>query len=154
MGKDVRTSTHLLPNRPFGSLADYRAAGGGEALTIARKQGAAWVLDALDASGLRGRGGAGFPAARKWRTVAEGGPGLGDRYVVANGAEGEPGTFKDRPLLRANPYQVVEGLSIAATVIDAREAFVAVKATFTARSTRSAARSPRWPTPVWCATRP
>ena len=59
-----------------------------------------------------------------------GGPGLGDRYVVANGAEGEPGTFKDRPLMRANPYQVIEGSAIAATVVGAREAFIAVKASF------------------------
>ena len=88
------------------------------------------MLDELDRAGLRGRGGAGFPAGRKWRSVASGGAELGDRYVVANGAEGEPGTFKDRPLLRANPYQVLEGLSVAATVVGAREAFVAVKASF------------------------
>jgi NADH-quinone oxidoreductase subunit F len=88
------------------------------------------VLDQLVRSGLRGRGGAGFPAATKWRSVAAGGPALGDRYVVANGAEGEPGTFKDRPLLRANPYQVLEGLAIACTVVGAREAFLAVKASF------------------------
>src|SRR4029079_12471148 len=56
---------------------------------------------------------------------------LGERYVVANGAEGEPGTFKDRPLMRANPYLVLEGLAVAATVVGAREAFVAVKASFT-----------------------
>ncbi len=87
-------------------------------------------MDQLARAGLRGRGGAGFPTATKWRSVAAGGSELGDRYVVANGAEGEPGTFKDRPLMRANPYQVLEGLSIAATVVDAREAFVAVKASF------------------------
>jgi NADH:ubiquinone oxidoreductase subunit F (NADH-binding) len=120
----------LLPARPFASLDDYVAQGGGRGLDAARAGGADWVLDQLDRAGLRGRGGAGFPAARKWRSVVAGGPGLGDRYVVANGAEGEPGTFKDRPLMRANPYQVVEGLSIAATVIGAREAFVAVKASF------------------------
>src|SRR5690606_14525209 len=80
--------------------------------------------------GLRGRGGAGFPTARKWRSVMEGGPEFGDRYAVANGAEGEPGTFKDRPLTRANPYQIIEGLAIAATVVGAREAFLAVKASF------------------------
>jgi NADH-quinone oxidoreductase subunit F len=89
-----------------------------------------WVLDQLEHAGLRGRGGAGFPTATKWRSVAGGGQELGDRYVVANGAEGEPGTFKDRPLMRANPYLVLEGLSVAATVVRAREAFVAVKASF------------------------
>lgn len=120
----------LLPAHPFRSVDAYVAAGGGRALTAARDRGGEWVLDELDRAGLRGRGGAGFPAGRKWRSVASGGAALGDRYVVANGAEGEPGTFKDRPLLRANPYQVLEGLSVAATVVGAREAFVAVKASF------------------------
>jgi len=120
----------LLPASPYRSLDEYVAAGGGRAVAMARDRGAGWVLDELDRAGLRGRGGAGFPAGRKWRSVASGGKELGDRYVVANGAEGEPGTFKDRPLLRANPYQVLEGLSVAATVVGAREAFCAVKASF------------------------
>lgn len=120
----------LLPARPFDSLPDYVAAGGGQGIAAARERDADSVIAELDRSGLRGRGGAGFPAGRKWRSVRDGGPELGDRYVVANGAEGEPGTFKDRPLMRQNPYQVLEGLSIAATVLDAREAFVGVKASF------------------------
>src|SRR5215472_5003871 len=118
----------LLPARPFASLPDYEAAGGGAAIRRAREQGPDWVLDQLDAAGLRGRGGAGFPAGRKWRSVRDGGAALGDRYVVANGAEGEPGTFKDRPLLRQNPYQVLEGLAIASMVLDPREVFIGVKA--------------------------
>jgi NADH-quinone oxidoreductase subunit F len=120
----------LLPALPFASLDDYVAAGGGTALPRAVERGPEWVLDELERAGLRGRGGAGFPAARKWRSVLAGGADLGDRYVVANGAEGEPGTFKDRPLMRTNPYQVIEGLSVAAVVVGAREAFVAVKASF------------------------
>lgn len=120
----------LLPSTPMTSLDEYLAAGGGRALPLARERGAAWVLAQLERAGLRGRGGAGFPTVTKWRSVAAGGQELGDRYVVANGAEGEPGTFKDRPLMRANPYQVLEGLSVAATVVRAREAFVAVKASF------------------------
>jgi len=123
-------SNLLLPARPMASLGDYLAVGGGRALLAARERGAAWVLDQLEQAGLRGRGGGGFPTAKKWRSVASGGPGLGDRYVVANGAEGEPGTFKDRPLMRANPYQVLEGLAVAAMVVGAREAFIAVKASF------------------------
>lgn len=120
----------MLPAAPVTSLEDYLATGGGRALQLARDKGASWVLEQLGASGLRGRGGAGFPTARKWESVASAGTELGDRYAVANGAEGEPGTFKDRPIIRANPYQVVEGLAIAATVVRAREAFVAVKASF------------------------
>ncbi len=121
----------LLPAEPLRSLDDYLAVGGGGGLAAARSRGAAWVLDEIERAGVRGRGGAGFPAARKWRSIRAGGAAVGSRYVAANGAEGEPGTFKDRPLMRANPYQVVEGVSIAATVVEAREAFIAVKASFT-----------------------
>jgi NADH:ubiquinone oxidoreductase subunit F (NADH-binding) len=120
----------LLPSRPVTSIEEYADRGGGAALRAFRDRGADWVLDELDRSGLRGRGGAGFPAGRKWRSVASGRLDFGDRYVVANGAEGEPGTFKDRPLLRANPYQVIEGLAIAADLLRAREAFIVVKASF------------------------
>jgi NADH-quinone oxidoreductase subunit F len=123
-------SNWLLPQEPYTSLDAYTKAGGGNAMTLLGERGNSWVLDEIERAGLRGRGGAGFPSARKWRSVLEGGDALGDRYAVANGAEGEPGTFKDRPLLRANPYQVLEGLSVAATVVGAREAFIAVKASF------------------------
>jgi NADH-quinone oxidoreductase subunit F len=126
----VDMTTWLLPSQPFQSLDEYLAHGGGQALPLVRERGAEWVLNELDRSTLRGRGGAGFPAGRKWRSVAAGGAELGDRYAVVNGAEGEPGTFKDRPLLRSNPYQVIEGLAIAATVVGAREAFIAVKRSF------------------------
>src|SRR4029079_5255962 len=103
----------------------------GRSLPLAAARVADWVIDELDRSGLRGRGGAGLPLARKWESVRAGGAALGDRYAVANGAEGEPGTFKDRPLLRANPYQLLEGRCVAATLLGAREAFVAVKTSFT-----------------------
>ncbi len=121
----------LIPEQPFASLDEYLVAGGGTALSQAVERGGHWVITQLESAGLRGRGGAGFSAAQKWRSVLAGGVALGDRYVVANGAEGEPGTFKDRPLMRANPYQVIEGLGIAAHVLGAREAFLAVKASFT-----------------------
>ena len=77
---------------------------------------------------MRGRGGAGFPTGTKWRTVQQAAG--RHKYAVVNGAEGEPGTFKDRAIMRANPYQVVEGLAIAAFVIDALEVFIALKAGF------------------------
>ena len=121
----------LLPATKYFSLDQYLTAGGGVALPTARTRGEDWVLDQLEQAGLRGRGGAGFPAARKWRSVIAGGTALGDRYVVANGAEGEPGTFKDRTLMRTNPYAVIEGLAVAAHTVGAREAFLAVKASFT-----------------------
>jgi NADH:ubiquinone oxidoreductase subunit F (NADH-binding) len=123
-----------LPAHPYASLADYVAAGGGDGLRIAGDRGTDWVLDELQRSGLRGRGGAGFTTAQKWRSVLSGGEVLGNRYVVANGAEGEPGTFKDRPLMRANPYQVIEGLVIAALAMRASEAFIAIKDSFRAEA--------------------
>ena len=90
----------------------------------------AGVLDEVMLSGLRGRGGAGFPVGLKWQAVAGGGAGVGERFVVANGAEGEPGTFKDRFLMRHNPYQLVEGLLLAAWVVGARRTFIALKRSF------------------------
>ena len=110
------------------SLAQYLALGGGTALERARALGPDATIETLADSGLRGRGGAGFPTATKWRSVAR--ASARRTYAVCNGAEGEPGTFKDRALLRANPYQVVEGLAIAAFVIGAREVFFALKASF------------------------
>jgi NADH-quinone oxidoreductase subunit F len=81
-------------------------------------------------SGLRGRGGGGFPTGRKWGAIRDAAGG-GECYVAVNGAEGEPGTFKDRPILRRNPYQVVEGAAIAAFCVGARRVFICVKDHFT-----------------------
>ena len=121
----------LLDGPPVRSLDDYLAAGGGRGLGAARKLGAAAVIDEVEASGLRGRGGAGFPTGVKWRTVAEFEAAVLPSTVVVNAAEGEPGTFKDRTLLRANPYAVIEGAVIAALAVDADRVIVGVKETFT-----------------------
>ncbi|HET9314311.1 MAG TPA: NADH-ubiquinone oxidoreductase-F iron-sulfur binding region domain-containing protein [Vicinamibacteria bacterium] len=85
------------------------------------------VLARLAASGLRGRGGGWFPAARKWRAVlAEG----GEPVVVANGAEGEPGSIKDRFLLRTRPAEVVAGIELAASAVGAAESILYLKGAF------------------------
>ncbi len=85
------------------------------------------LLARLEASGLRGRGGGWFPAARKWRAVrAEGGRPL----VVANGAEGEPGSVKDRQLLRTRSADILAGLALAARAVGAAEAVVFLKGAF------------------------
>ena len=119
---------HLLPQQPVASLDEWLATDvGGLGLQRATELGPAGVRELVDRSGLRGRGGGGFPTGRKWRTIATADP---PRHLVANGAEGEPGTFKDRALLRANPYQFVEGLLIAALAVDVTEAYVAIKAGF------------------------
>src|SRR5690349_3032474 len=96
----------LLPHQPITTLDEYLATEtGGLGVAAAQRLGPAATVDVITASGLRGRGGGGFLTGRKWAGVA--GQTGSRRYLVCNGAEGEPGTFKDRALLRANPYQVV-----------------------------------------------
>ena len=82
----------------------------------------------ITAAGLRGRGGAGFPTGRKWTSVRDGGSGT--RFVVANGAEGEPATFKDRTLIRLDPYRIVEGAAIAALAVGAGTVYLATKRSY------------------------
>jgi NADH:ubiquinone oxidoreductase subunit F (NADH-binding) len=118
----------LLPEEPVASLADWIAVGGGEGLARARAMAPGALIQEVQLSRLRGRGGAGFPTGTKWASVAAGGPAT--RYAVCNAAEGEPGTFKDRALIRANPYQLLEGLLIAGHAVDATASYVAVKASF------------------------
>jgi NADH-quinone oxidoreductase subunit F len=99
-------------------------------LARARALGPGATVQEVALSGLRGRGGGGFPTGRKWSLIRGDVEAGGDRYVVCNGAEGEPGTFKDRMLMRRNPYQVIEGVAIAAATVDAVGAYIAVKASF------------------------
>jgi NADH:ubiquinone oxidoreductase subunit F (NADH-binding) len=118
----------LTEGAPIASLDAYRERGGGRGLERALADQPELVIDALQASGLRGRGGAGFPTSIKWRGVKR--SDASPKYMVANGAEGEPGTFKDRYLMRRNPYAVIEGLAIAAHVIGVERAFLCVKRGF------------------------
>ena len=112
------------------NLDGYLDGEGGQALESARRLGAFEVTDMIEAAGLRGRGGAGFPTAAKWRTVSAHGSGRGSPIVVVNAAEGEPGSLKDRALLARNPYKVLEGALIAATAVDADRVVVATKGSF------------------------
>ena len=118
----------LLPGLPYGSYPAYLSAVGASAVSQARCLRPEAVLESIQRSGLRGRGGAGFPAGAKWATTFH--HECSTRYVVANAAEGEPGTFKDRYLLHRNPYAVIEGLLIAAHVVGAKAAFIGIKAAF------------------------
>jgi NADH-quinone oxidoreductase subunit F len=121
----------VLNGDPVPSVAAYRARGGGEGLRVARSLGPWRTAEEVTLSGLRGRGGGGFRTGRKWLSVLDASRDDERRFVVANGAEGEPGTFKDRAILRHNPYQVIEGLAIAAMTVRASQAFLAVKSSFT-----------------------
>lgn len=107
------------------SLESYREAGGYQALATAIEMGRDGVLEALDRSGLRGRGGAAFPIGAKWRGVgdAEG----SDKYIIGNGDESEPGTFKDRILMEADPFAVIEALTIGGFATGATHGIVYVR---------------------------
>jgi NADH-quinone oxidoreductase subunit F len=119
---------YLLPDQPITRIEDYLAAGGGDGITAARRLGPVATIEEVTASGLRGRGGGGFPTGVKWASVRSAGGGR--RYVVANGAEGEPATFKDRLLMRRDPYRVVEGAAVAALAVGATEVYVATKRSY------------------------
>jgi len=116
------------PNRKLDpkSLDDYLAIGGYRALVKALfEMTPEQVIDEVKNSGLRGRGGAGFPAGKKWEFAknASGNP----KYVVVNCDEGDPGAYMDRSLLEGNPYSVIEGLLIGAYAIGAKEGYVYVR---------------------------
>ena len=100
-------------------LADYVKRGGYVALRriLEQKLPQEYVINEVKKSVLRGRGGAGFPTGLKWSFMPRSFP--GDKYVVCNSDEGEPGTFKDRDILRYNPHSVIEGMAIAAFAMGA-----------------------------------
>ena len=105
------------------SLDDYRKRDGFRALeTCLNRLSPEQVIDRMRASGLRGRGGAGFPTGTKWDFTrrAEGDA----KYVICNGDEGDPGAFMDRAVLEADPFRVIEGLTIAAYAVGAREGYI------------------------------
>jgi NADH-quinone oxidoreductase subunit F len=108
----------LHQDRPW-RLESYEAEGGYEALKkiLAEKTPQEQVIEAVKQSGLRGRGGAGFPTGLKWSFINRTAP--GDKYVVVNSDEGEPGTFKDRDILRYNPHALIEGMLICGYAIGA-----------------------------------
>ena len=117
----------ILPASPVATLDDYLAAGGGRALDAARRVEPEALIAEVEAAGLRGRGGAGFPTGTKWRTVAANRSPDVPTTVVVNAAEGEPGTYKDRTLLRRDPYAMLEGALIARLAVGAGDVVVALK---------------------------
>ncbi|MBW3619370.1 MAG: SLBB domain-containing protein [Actinobacteria bacterium] len=122
----------LLPDEAVPDLEAYLAGDGGAGLTNALDRAPEDVIEEVAAAGLRGRGGAGFPTATKWRGVLEtAAESDSPVYLVANAAEGEPGTYKDRTLIEADPYAFLEGVMIAMYATGARQAFVGIKEKFT-----------------------
>ena len=111
------------------SLNEYLAAGGFLALEKAMtRMTRDEVIDEIDKSGLRGRGGGGFPAGRKWKQVARQKDPI--RYVVCNGDEGDPGAFMDGSVMEGDPFKLIEGMMIAAYAVKAQDGYIYVRAEY------------------------
>jgi len=110
------------------SLDDYRAHGGLAGLVAALRLSPEAIVQAVRASGLRGRGGAGFPAGVKWDTVRQ--AEASQKYVVCNADEGDSGTFADRMLLEGDPFLLIEGMVIAGLAVGATVGFVYIRSEY------------------------
>lgn len=110
-------------------IDEYVGADGYRALlTVLQEWAPAQVIDEIIRSGLRGRGGAGYPTGLKWRTVAKA-PGE-QKYVICNADEGDPGAFMDRSILESDPHRVLEGMAIAAYAVGATRGYIYVRAEY------------------------
>ena len=126
-GQQRLTFARAGQTRPL-SLDDYAATGGWAGFNRAKSMAPAAVVAEVLQSGLRGRGGAGFPAGIKWRTVAAA-PGE-RKYLVCNADEGDSGTFADRMLLEGDPFQLIEGMAIAAHAVGAGRGYIYVRSEY------------------------
>ncbi len=128
VGKQVRVVLENSGEVDPLSFDDYRSRGGMQALERCLTMTPEAVIDEVRASGLRGRGGAGFATATKWALTrrAAGSP----KYVICNGDEGDPGAFMDRAVLESDPFRVVEGLAIAGYAVGASEGIIYVRSEY------------------------
>jgi formate dehydrogenase iron-sulfur subunit len=110
------------------SLEDYRAHGGYAGLARALERGPDKVVEEVVQSGLRGRGGAGFPTGIKWRTVAQ--TLAPQKYIVCNADEGDSGTFADRMIMEGDPFVLIEGMTIAGLAVGATKGFVYIRSEY------------------------
>ena len=112
------------------SIADYEAHGGFAGLAKAQKMSQADIVAEVTESGLRGRGGAGFPAGIKWKTVME--ATADQKYICCNADEGDSGTFADRILMEGDPFTLIEGMAIAALAVGATKGFIYIRSEYPA----------------------
>ena len=110
------------------SLEDYRSLRGYLGLERALEMEPQAIVDEIKESGLRGRGGAAFPTGIKWQTVLD--TGADQKYIVCNADEGDSGTFADRLLMEADPYQLIEGMTIAGLAVGATEGFIYLRSEY------------------------
>jgi bidirectional [NiFe] hydrogenase diaphorase subunit len=127
--KQFRVVTENLGRIDPESLEDYLARDGYEALKrVLQDMTSTEVRDEITASGLRGRGGAGYPTGLKWTTVAKAQG--AQKYVVCNADEGDPGAFMDRSVLESDPFRILEGMAIAAFAVHATEGYIYCRAEY------------------------
>ncbi|TAL33137.1 MAG: NADH-quinone oxidoreductase subunit NuoF [Spirochaetes bacterium] len=107
------------------SFDDYIKKGGYEGLELSLKTDPDKVIETVDKSGLRGRGGAGFPTGKKWRSSKS--VKSDSYYVICNGDEGDPGAFMDRSIMEGDPFSVIEGMTIGAYAVGARKGYIYVR---------------------------
>jgi NADH:ubiquinone oxidoreductase subunit F (NADH-binding)/(2Fe-2S) ferredoxin len=112
------------------SIEDYIATGGYSGLAKALTMKPEAIIEMIKQSGLRGRGGGGFPTGRKWETARNAEAEDGIRYVICNADEGDPGAFMDRSVLEANPHSVLEGMIIGSWAIGSHEGYMYVRAEY------------------------
>ena len=110
------------------SIADYIAHGGFAGLTAALKKSGAQIVKDVTESGLRGRGGAGFPTGIKWKTVHD--AKADQKYICCNADEGDSGTFADRMLMEGDPFTLIEGMTIAGIATDATKGFIYIRSEY------------------------
>jgi len=110
------------------SVDDYRAHGGYQGLERALTLGSDTILAEVTTSGLRGRGGAGFPTGIKWKTVAQ--ASAERKYIVCNADEGDSGTFADRMIMEGDPFVVIEGMTIAGVAVGASKGYIYIRSEY------------------------
>lgn len=128
LNKQTRIVLENCGNIDAESLDEYIAAGGFSAFVKAVEMDREAVVDEIDKSGLRGRGGGGFPAGKKWKQVLH--QKETTRYVVCNGDEGDPGAFMDGSVMEGDPYKLIEGMLIAGYAVAAENGYIYVRAEY------------------------
>jgi NADH-quinone oxidoreductase subunit F len=121
---EIKLLTQHYDKDEFIGIQGYQKYGGYEVLSKVLKLNPKAIIDEVKASGLRGRGGAGFPTGMKWGFLPANGE---ERYLLCNADEGEPGTFKDREMLSRAPHQLIEGMIISAFAIGSKKSYVYIR---------------------------
>lgn len=121
---EIKLLTEHYDKPEYRSLEGYKKLGGYQVLGQALKMEPQKIIDEVKASGLRGRGGAGFPTGVKWGFLPNNGE---PRYLLCNADEGEPGTFKDRLMMERAPHQLIEGMIISAFAVKSHKSYIYIR---------------------------